>query len=194
MRFFMQAKRFRLFSPLFFFFFSCFCLNALAQEVPMQGTRYRGMEEEDEVKPKKEWKVEFPAFPQEADLLPFYVSPIQTQKFFIDAKSLAVGEDEIRYTLVGISSGGAKNITYEGLKCDGGLYRRYAMGRYDGVWSPSRRTEWQDIHFQDANRPQASLALDYFCTGRAIASDAEQMLFRIRYDRSLQGGKYDNRF
>lgn len=190
----MQGKRLCLASRFLLFLAAFFCLNALAQEVPMQGTRYRGMEEEMEEKPKKEWKVEFPAFPQEDDLLPFYVSPIQTQRFFIDAKSLAVGEDEVRYTLVGISSGGAKNITYEGLKCDGGLYRRYALGRYDGVWTPSRRSDWQDIHFQDANRPQASLALDYFCMGRAIASDAEQMLFRIRYNRSLQAGKYDNRF
>lgn len=188
-----MTERFRL-SGLFFLFAACFCLKVTAQEVPMQGTRYRGMEEELEEKPKKEWKVAFPAFPQEADLLPFYVSPIQTQRFFIDGKSLAVGEDEVRYTLVGISSGGAKNITYEGLKCDGGLYRRYALGRYDGVWTPSRQTAWQDIHFQDANRPQASLALDYFCQERAIAGDAEQMLFRIRYNRSLQGEKYDNRF
>lgn len=175
--------------------FSCCCLNVLAQPVPMSGTRYHGMVDEDEEdKPKKEWKVEFPDFPQEENLLPFYVSPIQTQKFFIDEKSLVVGEDEIRYTLVGISSGGAKNITYEGLKCDGGLFRRYAMGTYEGKWSPSRQSEWKDIAFQDANRPQASLALDYFCQGLGIAGKVDQMIFRIRHNRSLQGEKYDNRF
>lgn len=175
--------------------FSVLCLNTLAQPVPMSGTRYHGMTDDDEEdKPKKEWKVEFPDFPKEENLLPFYVSPIQTQKFFIDEKSLVVGEDEIRYTLVGISSGGAKNITYEGVKCDGGFFRRYAMGTYEGKWSPSRQSEWKDIQFQDANRPQASLALDYFCQGKAIAGKPEQMIFRIRYNRSLQGEKYDNRF
>ncbi len=176
------------------FFFSCFCFNTLAQEVPMSGTRHRGSLAEEDDTPKKEWKVEFPAFPVEENLLPFYVSPIQTQKFFIDEKSLAIGEEEIRYTLVGISSAGAKNITYEGIKCDGGLYRRYAMGRYDGVWVPSRNTEWQDIHFQDANRPQAALVLNYFCQGPGIAAQPDRILFRIRYDRSLQGDRYDNRF
>lgn len=174
--------------------FFCFCFDALAQPVPMSGTRYRGMEEEEDDTPKKEWKVEFPAFPNEDDLLPFYVSPIQTQKFYIDEKSLQIGDDEVRYTLVGVSSGGAKNITYEGLKCNGGFYRRYAMGTYDGKWSPSRSTEWKDIHFQDANRPQASLALDYFCQGRTIAGQLDEMLFRIRHNRSLQGHKYDNRY
>ncbi len=176
-------------------FFLCFCFNAVADDIPpMQGKSYKGMYEEEDFKPKKEWKVEFPTYPKEEDLLPFYVSPIQTQKFFIDTKSLAVGEEEVRYTLVGISSGGAKNITYEGIKCDGGYYRRYAIGRYDNTWSPSRYSEWKDIHFQDANRPQASLVLDYFCEGKTIAGKPEQMLYRIRHNRSLQGEKYDNRF
>lgn len=174
-----------------FLLFSAFCLNTIAQPVPMSGTRYKGMEDEEEEKPKKEWKVEYPAFPKEEELLPFYVSPIQTQQFFIDEKSLVVGEDEIRYTLVGISSGGAKNITYEGIKCDGGLYRRYAMGTFDGKWSASRQSEWKDIQFQAANRPQAELVLNYFCQGRGIAGRADQMIFRIRYSRSLQGEKYD---
>lgn len=174
------------------FLFSCFCLDALAQPVPMSGTRYRGMEEEDD-RPQKEWKVEFPAFPKDEDLLPFYVSPIQTQKFAIDEKSLSVGKDEIRYTLVGTSPAGARNITYEGIKCDGGMMRRYAMGRYDGTWASSRQDAWKDIHFQDANRPQAALALNYFCQGRGIAGKPEEMIFRIRYNRSLQGDKYDNR-
>jgi hypothetical protein len=176
-------------------FFTAICWQAFAQPVPMSGTRFRGMVEDgEEEKPKKEWAVEFPAFPKDENLLFFYVSPIQTQKFAIDEKSLIVGENEIRYTLVGVSSGGAKNITYEGLKCDGGFYRRYAMGRYDGVWSPSRSNAWKDMHFQDANRPQASLALDYFCEQRTIAGSAEQMIERIRYNRSLQGHKYDGRF
>jgi hypothetical protein len=171
--------------------FSVFCLNALAQPVPMSGTRYHGMEDEDEDKPKKEWKVEYPDFPKEEGLLSFYVSPIQTQNFFIDEKSLVVGEDEIRYTLVGVSSGGARNITYEGIKCDGGLFRRYAMGTHDGKWSPSRQSEWKDIQFQAANRPQAELVLNYFCQGKSIAGRVDQMIFRIRYSRSLQGEKYD---
>jgi len=170
---------------------SSFCFHVLAQPVPMSGTRYRGMEDEDEDKPKKEWKVEYPDFPKEENLLPFYVSPIQTQKFFIDEKSLVIGEDEIRYTLVGVSSGGAKNITYEGVKCDGGLFQRYAMGTHDEKWSPSRRNEWKDIQFHAANRPQAELVLNYFCQGRGFAGKTDEMIFRIRYQRSLQAGKYD---
>ena len=172
-------------------FFSSFCFYALAQPVPMSGTRYLGMEDEDEDKPKKEWKVEYPDFPKEENLLPFYVSPIQTQKFFIDEKSLLIGENEIRYTLVGVSSGGAKNITYEGIQCEDGLFQRYAMGTHDEKWSPSRRSEWKDIQFHAANRPQAELVLNYFCQGKGIAGKADEMIFRIRYHRSLQAGKYD---
>lgn len=172
-------------------FLSCFFLNAFGQEVPMSGSRHLGSEEEN--KPKKEMSLVLPAFPKDEDLLPFYVSPIQTQKFTIDEKSLLVGEDEIRYTLVGTSSAGAKNITYEGIKCDSGMMRRYAIGRYDGTWTLSKHDEWKDIHFRDANRPQAALVLNYFCQGKAIASKRDQMIFRIRHNRSLQTDKYDHR-
>ena len=144
-----------------------------------------GKEEEDSTE-KKEWKVELPPFPEEANLLSFYVSPIQTQKFEIDETSLVIGTNEIRYTLVATSPSGVKNITYEGLQCDGGNFRRYAFGRHDNTWSMSRRDEWRPIHFLDANRPQASLALNFFCKGKSSAGPVKDMLFRIRYNRSLQ--------
>lgn len=174
---------------------SVFCFQTLAQPVPMSGTRWRGMETEEDYQPKKEWEVVFPAFPKEEDMLSFYVSPIQTQKFYVDSKSLAINdkETEVRYTLIGISSGGAKNITYEGIKCDGGMMRRYAIGHDDGTWSPSRQSAWKDIQFRNANRPQAELALSYFCQGRGVATlKVDELIWRLRNKQSLQGSKYDN--
>ena len=159
----------------------CLCLPASAQLF--------GKDDEDDTV-KKEWEVELPPFPEEANLLFFYVSPIQTQKFAIDETSLVVGESEIRYTLVAISPSGVKNITYEGMQCNGGKYRRYAFGRFDNTWSLSRRDEWRDIHFLDANRPQASLALNFFCQGKSIAGAPKDMLFKIRHNRSLQEDKW----
>ena len=148
-----------------------------------------GIDEEDK-QDEKEWKVELPPFPEEANLLSFYVSPIQTQQFAIDEASLAVGTHEVRYTLVATSSSGAKNISYEGIRCNGGKYRRYAIGRSDSTWYLSHRDEWLDIQYREANRPQASLVLNFFCQDKSIAGAPKDILFRMRNNRSLQGVKY----
>jgi hypothetical protein len=174
------AKKIGLKAGALLFFTLCFYQHANAQLF--------NNEEVDAV--KKEWEVTLPAFPEDENLLAFYVSPIQTQKFAVDEKSLAADATEIRYTLVGISSSGVKNITYEGIQCNGGLFRRYAIGRHDGTWALSRHDDWKTVHFLDANRPQASLILNYFCQNKTIAGTPEAMLFRIRHKRSLQEGKY----
>src|SRR5437588_5598596 len=65
---------------------------------------------DDQTKKWEEIALQLPAAPQAANLLPFYVSPTASQKFFIDAKSLSVGSDGIvRYTLVSRSESGVEN-------------------------------------------------------------------------------------
>jgi hypothetical protein len=64
--------------------------------------------------------------------------------------------------------------------------RRYAMGTYDGKWSPSRYDEWKEIHFHDANRPQATLVVHFFCDGKTISGKQEDILFRLRQKSSLR--------
>ncbi|MDR0933601.1 MAG: CNP1-like family protein [Burkholderiaceae bacterium] len=178
--------------------FSAFCSPLLAdertvlEEEPMVGSSYRGMEDyEDISKPKKEWEVKLPAFPEKENLVFFYVSPVQTQRFAIDAKSLITGKDEIRYTLVGLSSGGAKNISYEGVRCANRTYRRYAMGDVAGKWVPSRTNIWRAVDVQNVNQPQTALMRNYFCDGLGIAATKETMLHKLKYQQSLRQDLYD---
>ena len=86
----------------------------------------RGLDEDEEEAPKvkKEMPLVLPAFPKEENLLPFEVSPTQTQEFFIDSNSLTVGEDEIRYTMVSKSRAGAVNIL---------TVQKTASGRYPNM-------------------------------------------------------------
>ena len=123
---------------------------------------------------------------EDEDLLPFEVSPTQTQEFFIDSNSLTVGEDEIRYTMVSKSRAGAVNITYEGMKCATFEIKRYAYGSKDGKWTVSKHAVWRDIQFYSSNRPHGALAQDYFCEEKAIAGKKEDMIFRIKYNRSIK--------
>ncbi len=136
---------------------------------------------DDHDKSWKEIALQLPAAPRTEDLLPFYVSPTATQTFAIDAKSLSVGADDVvRYTLVTTSASGAKNISYEGIRCQLLHKKLYAFGHPDGSWSRSRRDQWEPISGNAANRQHAALAGDYFCQGGMVAGKASEIVERMR--------------
>ncbi|RZI41896.1 hypothetical protein EGT07_16500 [Herbaspirillum sp. HC18] len=141
---------------------------------------------DDKDKPWQEIAIQLPAAPQQENLAPFYVSATATYSFAIDTKSVTVGPDGvIRYTLVAVSDAGAKNISYEGLRCATYERKLYAFGQPDGSWSRSRRDQWERITGNAVNRQHAALAKDYFCIEKTIAGKAEDIVNRLRNDRPL---------
>lgn len=142
---------------------------------------------DDKEKPWEEIAVQLPPAPQQADLVPFYVSATATQSFAIDTRSLTVGQDGvIRYTLVTVSDAGAKNVSYEGIRCATYERKLYAFGRTDGSWSRSRRDQWERIQSNAANRQHAALKKDYFCVEKTISGTSEEIVRRIREGRPLE--------
>ena len=121
--------------------------------------------------------VEPPAFPKQETLREFYVSAVATNKYLIDAATLAVGTDGVvRYVLVVQTSGGATNVSFEGINCKELSWKHYATGRSDGTWTKSRalRIEWRPIENKPVNRHHAALSRDLFCpNGSAIRSPDE---------------------
>ncbi len=141
---------------------------------------------DDENKTWEEIAIQLPAAPQDENLIPFYVGPTTTQQFAIDSKSLAIGSDGvIRYTLVATSPTGAKNISYEGIRCETFEKKLYAFGRSDGSWGRSRRDQWEGIVRSNVNRQHAALAQDYFCSNLTIVGTERDMLQRLRSKRTL---------
>jgi hypothetical protein len=145
--------------------------------------------EEDFDDKDKQWQeieLQLPAAPKQENLLTFYVSPTATQSFAIDPQSLTVGADGvIRYTLVAVSDAGAKSISYEGIRCMSYERKLYAFGRTDGSWSRSRRDQWERINTHAANRQHAVLFKNYFCREQTVAGKAEDMIRRIRDNKTL---------
>ncbi|HVL76257.1 MAG TPA: CNP1-like family protein [Noviherbaspirillum sp.] len=141
---------------------------------------------DDPYKPWQEIAIQLPAPPQPENLLPFEVSGNATHRFAVDAQSVNVGTDGVvRYTLVTMSSAGARNVSYEGLRCNTGEVKLYAFGHPDGSWSRSRRDQWQSIRGNQTNRHHAVLAREFICQERTIAGNASQIVFRIRNGQSL---------
>ena len=147
----------------------------------------------DDDEPERIWQeVEstLPAAPLPQNLLPFYVSPTATMRFAIDSKSIVVGKDGVvRYTLVATAAGGAKNISFEGMRCEVLQKRVYAFGRADGTWARSRVERWEPIQANSRNRQHAELASDFLCTGHVNAGTAAQMAERLRRNGALPAEK-----
>lgn len=123
-----------------------------------------GFDQDYEDKTWTELEVQFPAFPEKNNLVQFKVGAIADTSFFVDLNSLSVGTDEvIRYTLVALSSSGARNVSYEGMRCATGERRLYAFGRSNGTWSRAKSNQWVRIH-GTSNSYLVELFSNYFCT------------------------------
>jgi hypothetical protein len=141
-------------------------------------------------KPWEEIEVRLPAFPESGDLIPFEIEAVTDKRFFVDGKSISVGSDEvIRYSVVVISSAGARNISFEGMRCSTAERRVYAFGRADGTWSKARSNKWIMIRGRSDSYPVA-LFSDYFCVigQRAVMTPADA-IYALRYGNRSSSGQ-----
>lgn len=152
-----------------------------------------GSYQEDE--PVQEMKdVEPPAFPKQENLLEFYVSAATSNKYFIDGSTLAPGTDGIvRYVLVIQTSGGATNVSFEGINCRERSWKHYATGRNDSTWVKSRatRTEWRPIENKPVNRHHAELNRNFFCPGGLPINSADEGRNALRLGRHPRAPRSD---
>lgn len=150
-------------------------------------------DDEEEGSDLRRWQekaVVLPLAPLAENLLPFYVSAATNNDFFVDGTSISVGSDGVvRYVLVVQSAGGARNVSFEGIRCETREYRDYAFGRPDGTWSKSRNENWRAIRDVPANRHHFTLFIDYFCPGGVITLSVDHVRDAFR-----RGPYRDNRW
>ena len=147
-----------------------------------------GFDDDDEEKPWQEAEFRLPDFPRQENLIPFKVGARYDTRFYIDGNSLSVGSDGvIRFTLVIDTSSGARNISFEGMRCDTAERRYYATGRSDGTWAKARGKRWIRIG-GGSNNHYAELYANYFCTiGETTimnGEDARAVLRKGGYSRN----------
>ncbi|MFT3849173.1 MAG: CNP1-like family protein [Propionivibrio sp.] len=132
-------------------------------------------DDEYDQKPWSEIEVQLPPFPEPGNMIPFGVGAVSDTTFLIDSESLSYGTDRvIRYTLEVVSPSGAKNISYEGMRCETGERRFYAFGRADNTWSKARSNKWVKIS-GTSNNHHVELFSNYFCTpGSTAVESAEE--------------------
>lgn len=138
-----------------------------------------GFDDEFDEKPWAEVEVQLPSFPEEGNLIPFRVGASSDTVYQVDGKSLSVGADGVvRYTLLVISPSGARNISYEGMRCATAERRLYAFGRPDKTWSKARSDKWVRIR-GSSNNHQVELYGNYFCKyGHVADADEARRILR----------------
>lgn len=123
------------------------------------------LEEEDPyaIAPWVENEYSLPSFPQDENLAEFDIDGTTNIRAYVDKTTLGTGtpDNVVRYVMVVRTSGGATNVSYEGIRCDTSEYRIYATGTQEKTWAKTRNSEWRK--FRIHNRPQRSLANYYFC-------------------------------
>ncbi len=150
----------------------------------------------DEITPWVEQEpVALPVYPQEKNLKSFFVSAATDNKFYLDAPSISIGTDGVvHYTLVVKSPQGAKNITFEGMRCATKEKKVYALGHDDGTWARTRAPKWERIHYKDTNRQHHMLYDDFLCPGAIEAGSAQEVIKALeagRHPRAI-GGSFLN--
>jgi hypothetical protein len=132
--------------------------------------------------PWRENRVRLPAWPVADQLIPLALQTASPFQYFIDSQSLQTDTDDvIRYTLIAESTtGGARNIAYEGIRCTPhGAYRIYAYG-YDEQFHRAEQTDWQSLANAATRYPaQYALWRHYLCVPRLFQPRSRQQQLRF---------------
>jgi hypothetical protein len=122
-----------------------------------------------------------PSFPKDDSLLPLRVD-YPNFSYFIDPSSLSVDNDQVaRYTVVIESTTGIRNVFYEGIRCDEGVYKIYAYGVGNGPFTAMADPKWTHIEGAGAHRYRRDLYKDYLCSGSMPRRNVRDILQRIKY-------------
>ena len=132
-----------------------------------------------EGKPWEEIRGALPPWPKDADLIEFELDSPSPFRYFIDSRHLSVGKDEVvRYTLVAESSGGARNVSFEGIRCKArGRYQIYAYGSR-GAFQPLPESEWTLVRNDSSDALHRELHGHFFCGPRTFAPRPKKDMIR----------------
>ena len=114
-------------------------------------------------------------------MIPFTVGAIRDMTFKVDGATVSQGADGvIRFALEIQSAEGARNVTFEGMRCATAERRVYALGRTDKTWAKSKNDKWMPIK-GSSNNPYVELYSNFFCVSNSPAfRDADDIRQTLR--------------
>jgi hypothetical protein len=166
-------------------------LVVLAGHAGAQGSEWEA-EFDDDKKSWKEIQAQMPAYPRPESLALVKTGSATSHKFYVDTKSVSVGEDQVvRFTVVTKTAGGATNVTFEGMRCETRERKLYALGHADGTWVRARDTQWHHVVLRDLTPYHHSLFTQYFCPERTRPTPVRIAVDALQQGRWLNPGALD---
>ncbi len=166
-------------------------LAALATVGVLAQEQWWGRWDADFDEGKKSWneiEAKIPSHPKPEDLLPFALASYSPHRFFVDARSLSLGEDGVmRYVLVVKTAGGATNVTFEGMRCETREQKYYAVGQPQGGWLRARDPQWRRIGRQDMGQ-HGALFDGYFCANPLYPATPKEAIWQLKYGGGARFG------
>jgi len=138
----------------------------------------------------KEDNVIIPAFPRTEDLLKVEVDRADMPfSFYIDSKNLSVSNNDgiTRYTVVIESNSGAKNVLFEGIRCETTEFRTFAYGTYDNKLVKARTSKWTRILNDGFMVHRYDFLRHYMCDESQTSIPVKEVLRKIEYPEDFQG-------
>jgi glutamate 5-kinase len=77
-------------------------------------------------------------------------------------------------------AGGARNVSFEGMRCATGERRLYAYRQPDGTWSRARNAQWEDIKLHSLLSYHKALYEDHFCPDGINVRDPREAVRNLR--------------
>ena len=144
---------------------------------------------DDEQKSWQEVQTQIPAYPKTDTLRQVRVGHTSSHRYYLDASSLALGKDGVmRYSVVTKTTGGATNVSFEGIRCETRERKVYAFGHNDGTWARARDPKWRWIERNESPAFHYTLYRDYFCPARTIPTKPAQVIEAIKRGTPVVGG------
>lgn len=148
---------------------------------PFSGPSSNGYQES----PDDIWKesaIAIPSFPVDANLVLLPPGPRDTLKVYVDSTSLSLAKDGVvRFTMVVVSSGGAHNVFYDGIRCATREYKTYAFGTEANSLEPMKDARWRPIPRFPTNAFRYDLYHNYVCDDSSVPRSPEDIVHKLKY-------------
>ncbi len=173
-----------------FSFVRLFLFTALVVAAhPLQAMRDKNGDEvqsfdfnEKYVEKWKEINVAIPAYPNDHDLLQVSLLVSERIKIYIDIKSISLEPDRVsRFSYVVESPSGARNVFYDGFRCETRQYKTYAIGTSTHSFESVVKPQWRTIPRLEINDFRYQLYRNYLCDDHASARTPDDLVRQLKY-------------
>ncbi len=124
---------------------------------------------------------DLPIYPDESALLPVTLLGSARYRYFVDSRTISIGEDGVvRFSLAIKTEAAGHQMSYVGIRCQSREWKTYAFGVSSGKWRRPVKPTWELIERKTQENHRHELYSTYFCSGNAASGNEKKLLANLR--------------